>query len=359
RVVLDTSHVLDERYREARWREAKKEWGELALEPRWKVCVRAAATTLRDPLTDVYMARHFSEETRTSFRTMYDRFASAFDERLLEIDWMDAPTRDAARAKLAAMTPRIGGPQKLDGPLAPIVLGRHGENVLGVDLARTRRGFAAAGGPFDEERWRRSALDTNAFVDNTNNSIVFPAAFLRPPMFDPRATIPVQYGAIGFHLGHEMIHNFDTNGARHDKSGRLANWWTPESWKAFQSKADCIRARFAAEPPIADRRLDADRTLTENIADFGGLKLAFRAYRHAREGAKRVSVAGRYTEDQQFFMSFAQDHCVVFGDVDLMRFIERNAHAPHWLRVNAAAESSTEFQRAFGCKPKGSTCELW
>lgn len=214
----------------------------------------------------------------------------------------------------------------------------------------------------DEAAWRRSPLETNAWVDFAGNDVIFPAAFLEPPFYDPKTTLPVRYGAIGFHLGHELTHLFDNEGARYDASGKIASWWTPDTWKRFEGRTSCLEQQFAAYEPLPGVHVDAKRTLGENIADLGGLKLAFRAYREARRGATEVTVADGYTEDQQFFLSYAQDHCVKFGARDFEVFLAVNVHAPHWLRVNGAGRNLPELDRAFGCKrpePAPPCCEVW
>jgi putative endopeptidase len=329
------------------------------MPPRWKKCVNATRTTLRDTLTEEYVARYFPPASREAFAEMFAAFVSAFDERLDELAWMDEPTRSNARTKLSMMKAKIGHPERFEDHSFPIGARHHAENSLVPILELARQRFARVGGAVDRAAWHRNPLDTNAFVDNLTNTAVFPAAILQPPFLSPKATVPVNFGSIGFHLGHEMTHAFDNSGARYDGSGNLKDWWSPGMWKRFEEKTRCLQVQYAAYEPVPGIHVDGKMTLGENVADLGGLKLAFRAYRKARNGAKEVTVAGGYSEDQQFFLSHAQGFCVKFGEKDLRRFLETNVHAPHWLRVNGVVKNLPEFAAAWGCKVPEATCEVW
>ncbi len=241
RIVADMSSVLGKPFSDERAKISRALRGYFFDAPRWKTCVDATAVTLGDLVTKEYVRRYFRPETRQAVRTMFDGFVAAFGDRLGELDWLDEGTRQSARTKLSMMRAKIGYPdgESPDDGVA-IHLDTYAENVLVAKLARGKREFANVGAAVDRSTWgNRSPLETNAITEPLN-TIVNPAAVLEPPFFDLDATIPVRYGAIGFHLGHEMTHCFDVGGSRLDGAGNLKNWWTPEAWKNFEAKTSCV-----------------------------------------------------------------------------------------------------------------------
>jgi predicted metalloendopeptidase len=227
-----------------------------------------------------------------------------------------------------------------------------------------RRQLAKIGHPVDRSEWLITPPTVNAYYNVSLNEMVFPAGILQPPFFTREAGEAVNYGAIGMVMGHEFTHGFDDQGRKFDARGDLRDWWSPEVGEAFTTRAACLVRQFDGYTAVGDRHVNGTLTLGENIADLGGLKLAFAAHRAARTGQPAAGRAGGFDDDQQFFLSFAQSWCTNRRE-DLERLLANvDPHAPPRLRVNGTLANTPAFAAAFAC-PAGSQmapatrCSIW
>jgi len=223
---------------------------------------------------------------------------------------------------------------------------------------------AAIGKPLDRDEWQMSPPTVNAYYDAQRNHMVFPAGILQPPFYSVKSSIPVNLGGMGMVVGHELTHGFDDEGSQFDEKGNLEDWWSPKVGEAFKAKTGCVADQYASFEALPGLKLNGKLTLGENIADLGGLKLAFRAYRAMRAGAAEVTVADGFSEDQQFFLAHAQSWCGKMRDEAMRMQVQTNTHSPPRFRVNGPLMNMPEFAEAFSCSPGAAmrpakTCSVW
>jgi predicted metalloendopeptidase len=260
---------------------------------------------------------------------------------------MDGPTRLRALAKLDALTVKIGYPDHWrDYHSLVIDRGPYVLNVLKSNAFEVRRQLKKIGRPVDRSEWQVSPPTVNAYYDPSHNEIVFPAGILQPPYFSAGADDAVNYGAIGAIIGHEMTHGFDDEGRQFDPQGNLADWWTPQSAAAFQARAALIVRQFSAYHAFPDLALNGELTEGENIADLGGVKIAYAALEKLLGEAPRAPVGG-FTPEQRFFISFASTWAVSYRPEALRLQVRTNPHSPGEFRCNGPLSNLDEFAAAF------------
>jgi predicted metalloendopeptidase len=276
--------------------------------------------------------------------------------------WLDGPTRDAAQAKLDKVRDKVGAPDAWPAPPTIFLSGGDYQwQVLEVSRWKAQRNLASLAEPIDRDAWSTPPCVTTAFYSPGKNEMVFPAAILQTPQFAVGRPDAINYGTIGSIMGHELTHGFDDYGRQFDGDGKLANWWTPEAASAFVSRATCLADQYSTYEPLPGIGIDGQATLGENIADLGGLRLAYAAYK--ARGSKDP-FSGSYTGDQQFFLAYAQMQCANFRDELVRSSIRSDEHSPPKFRVNGVVANLPEFAAAFAC-PAGSAmgpvdrCEVW
>ena len=280
---------------------------------------------------------------------------------LAGLPWMGPDTRRQALAKLDAMAVKIGYPDrwrdysKLDVSSPSYVV-----NAMRADEFEFGRNLNKLGKPVDKGEWAMTPPTVNAYYSPSGNSINFPAGILQPPFFDAQADDAVNYGAIGAVIGHEMTHGFDDRGRQRDAQGNLRDWWTPEDAARFRSRAQGIVAQYSAYEALPGARVNGALTQSENIADIGGLKIAYLALEKSLAGKPRPRIDG-YTPEQRFFLSFAQIWRTKMRPEALRVRLATDPHAPPRFRVLGALADTPEFRQAFGCPadPKASPTTLW
>jgi predicted metalloendopeptidase len=240
--------------------------------------------------------------------------------------------------------------------------------VLAAARFDAHRRLAKVGAPVDREEWFMTPAVVNAYYNPSMNEMVFPAAILQPPWWNRAAPDAVNYGAVGMVVGHELTHGFDDEGRQYDGEGNLRDWWSPEVSKEFDRRAACVAEQYSRYEPLPGSRIDGKLALGENLADLGGLELAFAAMRAAREGSPETaggSLQG-FTPEQQFFVGYAQAWCAKQRDEDLRVMVRTNPHSPARFRVNGPLVNMAEFAAAFSCEPgdamaraEDDRCELW
>ncbi|ACL64614.1 Endothelin-converting enzyme 1 [Anaeromyxobacter dehalogenans 2CP-1] len=342
--------------------------GAKELQPRWKHCVGVTDEALGFALGQAYVRRHFGAEGKDRTTRLVAEIEKAMEADLGSLSWMDAPTRERAREKLARVVNKVGYPDAWrDYSTMRVDRGSFFANVLAAGRFETNRQLAKIGKPVDRGEWLMSPPAVNAYYNASMNEMVFPAGILQPPFFNREAPETVNYGAIGMVLGHELTHGFDDEGRQYDALGNLRDWWTPAVGAEFDRRAACLEKQYGAYEALPGVRLDGKLTLGENIADLGGLKLAFAAM----QAARRAQPAGDrallgFTPEQQFFVGYAQSWCSKYREQEARRRAVVDPHSPPRFRVNGPLSNLPEFARAFACaegtpmaRPAAERCEIW
>ncbi|HEX7655744.1 MAG TPA: M13 family metallopeptidase, partial [Sphingomonas sp.] len=275
-------------------------------EPRWKRGVEFTTDALTDDVSKLYVAKYFPPETKAAALDLVHNLIAAMDARIDKLTWMSPATKVKAHAKLAAFTPRIGYPDQWhDYSALKIVAGDAFGNELRANQWQSDWDAQKLGKPIMRWEWGMTPMEVNAYSNFGQVEIVFPAAILQPPFFDPKADPAINYGGIGAVIGHEMSHQFDDQGSKYDAHGRLTDWWTPEDVANFKKLTATIVAQYDAYEPLPGMHEKGALTQGENIADLAGLTTAYDAY-HKALGGKKAPVIDGFTGDQRFYLGWAQ-----------------------------------------------------
>ena len=317
---------------------------------RWLQAVELTGVGLTDAVSKPYVERHFPPATKAAMDELVANVLAAMDRRLANLEWMEPATRERARAKLAAFTPMIGYPDRwrsYDG-LEVDPGDAYGNFRRSAQWDHARR-VARIDEPVDRREWWMMPITANAYASFANNQIVFPAAYLQPPHFDPNADPAVNYGAIGYVIGHEISHHFDDQGSRRDPQGRMVPWWTEADLAAFRERTQRLVAQYDGYEALPGLNVRGSQTLGENIADNAGLAIAYDAYRLSL-GGREAPVIDGFTGDQRFFMGRAQVNRVAFREAELRRAVISGVHAPSRWRT-WAVRNHDAWYRAFEVRP--------
>ena len=302
-------------------------------EPRWKRGVALTEGTLGDEVGKAYAAKYFPPETKASMDVLVKNVLAAMGRRIDGLGWMQPETKTKARAKLANFTTKIGYPDRWkDYSKLKIVRG----DLFGNDLRANQWGFddniSKLGGSIRRWEWGMLPQTVNAYANFGMNEIVFPAAILQPPFFDPKADPAINYGGIGAVIGHEVSHHFDDQGAKYDQNGKLSDWWTESDVKAFEAAGKQLIAQYDAYKIFPDASVKGEFTLGENIGDLAGLAIAYDAYRTSLNG-KEAPVIDGMTGDQRFFLGWAQVWRRNYREANLRQRLITDSHSPSTQRV--------------------------
>jgi putative endopeptidase len=363
RVLESAAPFLPKRFVDESFAMVKLLTGQQEQRPRWKRCISYADASLGELLAQPFVAAAFGGDSKQGAQRTADGIAGAFAANLPSVGWMDDPTRERARTKLQKMTRLIGYPDHWR--TYDYAIDR--KNFAATELAASQfeSGFQLAriGKPVDKGIWQMTPPTVNAYYDPQLNEMVFPAGILQPPFFDVKSGVAVNFGAVGMIVGHELTHGFDDQGSQYDGDGNMSGWWPPHVTEAFGLRTGCVADYYARYEPLPGLHLNGKLTLGENIADMGGVKLAFAAYRAARAGAKPI-VADGFNEDQQFFLAVAQAWCTKTSDeLERLRTLT-NPHSSPRFRVLGSLSNLPEFGDAFACsagttmRPER-TCKVW
>lgn len=338
--------------------------GQKDQRPRWKRCVDATDGALGELLAQPFVKANFGGESKRAAETMVAEIGKAFSRQVQSLDWMDEATKKRAVEKLNAMAYLIGYPNKWKTYDFEVDPKGFGKNSLAARAFATKRDLEKIDKPLDRDEWQMSPPAVNAYYDSQRNHMVFPAGILQPPFYSVKSSIPVNLGGIGMVVGHELTHGFDDEGAQFDAKGNLEDWWSPKVGEAFRAKTACVADQYSGYEALPGVKVNGKLTLGENIADLGGLKLAFAAYRAMRAGAAEVTVAGGFTEDQQFFLAHGQAWCGKSRDEIARMLAQVDSHSPPRFRVNGPLVNLAEFGEAFKCSVgsplrPAKTCSVW
>ncbi|OUL56575.1 M13 family metallopeptidase [Pseudoalteromonas ulvae] len=326
--------------------------GQQEPRPRWKRAISQMSGTesLGFAIGKVYVSRYFPESSKQQMSELVENLRTALGERIDNLDWMGDETKVNARAKLAAFVPKIGYPdewQSFDGLTIT-------NNDLMGNIKNMREFFQAQDvarelQKTDRNRWGMTPQRVNAYYNSSFNEIVFPAAILQPPFFDPNADPAVNYGGIGAVIGHEMGHGFDDQGSKSDAQGIQRNWWTDSDRAAFDAKADQLAAQYSQYEPIEGNFVNGRNSLGENIGDVGGLAMAYHAYQLSLNG-KEAPIIDGLTGDQRFFLAWAQVWKEKRTEQSMLNQLRAGTHAPGRFRAQAPRNHDAWY-KAFNVQP--------
>ena len=298
------------------------------LKDRWKRGVDLVNGSLGEAVGQVYVQQYFPPAAKAKADELVKNIIAAMDQRLANLQWMAPETKVKARAKLAAFTPKIGYPDKWkDYSTLRVVRGDVLGNADRANLFEYNRQLAKIGKPVDRSEWFMTPQTVNAYANPLMNEIVFPAAILQPPFFDPNADPAVNYGAIGAVIGHEISHHFDDQGRKFDARGNLTEWWTPQDVTRFKAYTDKVVAQYSAYEPLPGAHVNGELTLGENMADLAGVNVAYDAYKISLNG-KSAPVIDGYTGDQRFFLGFGQVWQTKARDAAIRQQLTTDPHTP-------------------------------
>jgi len=325
--------------------------GAKQIQPRWKRALEATDRNMGDALGMQYVKRFFPPSAKARAMEMVENLRAAFKERLKTREWMGDDTKSKALDKLSAFRVKIGYPEKWrDYSSLTIDRGPFIANLMRASEFEFKRHLDKIGQPVDRTEWGMTPPTVNAYYNPQLNEIVFPAGILQPPFFDPEADDAVNYGGMGAVIGHEMTHGFDDEGNKFDSDGNLKDWWTPVDRNAFDARAHRLEQQYSDCVVIDTIHENGKLTLGENIADLGGLTIAFAALKKSEAGKPAVAPIDGFTPEQRFFLAWAQIWRANYRDQELRRRVILDPHAISALRVNCPLSDMPEFQHAFGLK---------
>ena len=319
--------------------------------PRWKRGVAVVESSMGEALGHLYVEAVFPESSKQRMQTLVDHLLEAYRQSIETLPWMGPDTREEALRKLAALNTKIGYPTRWRDYSALVI--RPGDllgNLMRASQCETRRQINKLGQPIDREEWGMTPQTVNAYYSARLNEIVFPAAILQPPFFNPQADDAVNYGAIGAVIGHEISHAFDDQGSQSDGQGNLRNWWTDTDRQQFSQRTRALVAQYSAYSPLPGYFVNGELTLGENIADNSGLAIAFKAYHLALANESAPSIDG-LSGDQRFYCGWVQVWRSRARDAETIRLLKVDPHAPAAVRANGALVNQPGYQAAFGTQP--------
>jgi endothelin-converting enzyme/putative endopeptidase len=332
--------------------------------PRWKRCVRLVDSQLGEALGREFVDRTFTKDTKQNTVQMTRRIEQAMEDDINQLTWMGPETKKQALEKLHAVVNKIGYPDRWrDYSSVEVRRNDFLGNVHRATMFESKRQLAKMGKPLDRGEWGMTPPTVDAYYNPQMNDVNFPAGVLQPPLFDPRMDDAPNYGNTGGTIGHELTHGFDDQGRQFDSKGNLRDWWTKEDGAEFEKRAQCIVDQYAQYTIVDDIKINSKLTEGEDVADLGGLILAYMAWK-AQTKDLHLEDRESFTPDQRFFIGYAQWACENQRPENLRANAITNEHSPGKYRVNGLMVNLPEFQRAFSCKVgqpmvRENRCRVW
>ena len=335
--------------------------------PRWKKVLSAVNGNLGEALGQIYVKKYFPAEAKEKMVKLVENMRAAFAGRIKNLDWMTEPTKVKALEKLAAIKVKVGYPDKWrDYSKLDIVADNYVQNILNSNKFDFAYTCSKINKPVDRGEWHMSPQTVNAYYSPNMNEIVFPAAILQYPFFDVRADDAVNYGGIGAVICHEMTHGFDDQGRQYSKDGNLEDWWTEEDAIKFAEKTKVLVDQFNNYVELDTLHVNGELTLGENIADNGGIIIAYDGLMRALEQNPAPETIDGLTPTQRFVLSWAQVWRQNIRDEELQKRLRDDVHSPGDARVNGALPNFDPFYEAFNVKeedkmylPKSERVVIW
>jgi putative endopeptidase len=321
--------------------------GQPAQRERWKRAIQAVNGALGEAVGELYVAKRFPPESKAQMEVLVENLRKGYAQHIASVPWMTPETKAVALEKLAAFRSKIGYPNKWrDYSKLEVKSGDAFGNRERAEVFEWKRQVARLNKPSDRDEWGMTPQTVNAYYNPVFNEIVFPAAILQAPFFDPKSDAAVNYGAIGGVIGHEMGHGFDDQGAKSDAKGVLRTWWKQQDIEAFKKRIDALSDQYGEFEPLPGVHINGRLTLGENIGDLGGLTIAHDAYMISLAGATPPRIGG-YTADQRFFLSWAQVWRALNREQALRNQILTDPHSPEQFRVNGVVRNIDAWYSAF------------
>ena len=327
--------------------------GQQELKPRWKRSLSVTDGALGEALGEMYVAKYFPPEAKERMLKLVENLRISLGEHIDSLEWMSAETKAKAKEKLAAFYVKIGYPDKWRDYSGLTIDPKksYWDNVREAAIFESDYMLSDVNKPVDKTRWLMSPQTVNAYYNPTTNEICFPAGILQPPFFYMDADDAVNYGGIGVVIGHEMTHGFDDQGRQYDKDGNLKDWWTAEDAKQFNLRADKLADQYSSIIVLDTVHANGRFTLGENIADHGGLRVSYTAFKNATKGQDLKPIDG-FTPDQRFYFAYAGLWAQNIRDEEILRLTKIDPHSLGKWRVNAALRNLESFFQAFGITEK-------
>lgn len=365
-LLQNTADELSSAFVDAAFEYSKALTGTQKLKPRWERIYMATDGSLGEALGQLYVKKFFTEDAKKRMLELVNNLEKSFDNRIAYLDWMSDSTRQVAKAKLHAFLKKIGFPDKWrDYSKVKVGRGTYFENL--ESAARNEHEFQVAqvGKPVDKTLWQMTPPTINAYYNPTINEIVFPAGILQFPFFDPNADDAINYGGIGMVIGHEMTHGFDDQGSQYDKEGNMKDWWSRQDKEKFQARVNQVIKLYDGFTVLDSVHVIGALTVGENMADIGGIAIAYDAFKMTKQGQDTTRIDG-FTPDQRFFMSFAQIWRSKYKDESVRQRINTDPHSPAMWRVLGPLMNFTPFYQAFNVKegdkmykPESERIKIW
>ena len=346
-MLLIAAPYLDQQARDIYFGFTQALYGMAAQRPVEQYVLTAVNGLMPDAMGQLYVAEYFSPEAKADIEQLVDNLIAAFRVRLENNSWMSPETKAAAMEKLDAMKVKVGYPDKWETYENYAICDSYWPPVFDSLVAQAHDDMGEYGQPIDKGKWWMSPQTVNAGYDPSNNDITFPAAILQPPFYDPEADPASNYGAIGFVIGHEITHAFDLQGSQFDKDGNYANWWTDADLTAFDALNDKVVAEYDKVEVLPDLFVNGQLTVTENVADLGGLQVAFDALQLALQHSGDPGEIDGFTQAQRFFIAAAQVWREKVRDEALRSLVQSDSHSPAIARATLPAENMDAFYEAF------------
>jgi len=351
-VMDDAASALSSDFVNAKFAYAGKALsGQEKLKPRWERMYQVVDNNLGEALGQLYVKKYFTEDAKKRMLELVNNLQMAFSARIERLDWMSDSTKKIAREKLFAFLKKIGYPDKWrDYSKVSISRDTYFANLMACARNEYQYQISKVGQPVDRNEWGMTPPTINAYYNPLFNEIVFPAGILQFPYFDMDADDAINYGAIGMFIGHEMTHAFDDQGAQFDKDGNLKNWWGREDSVKFVAKSNMVIKLYNGFTVLDTLHVNGALTNGENIADIGGLNIAYDAFKMTKQGKDTARIDG-LTPDQRFFISYAQGWRDKEKDEAIRQGINTDPHAPSMYRVNGPLMNCPPCYTAFNLQP--------
>lgn len=343
--------VLSKAFADARFEFSRVFSGMKKQNDTWKKMIRRVDHDLGELLGQLYVKKYFTPEARQRMNELVNNLQVAFEARIKKLDWMSDSTKQKATDKLHAFLKKIGYPEKWKNYDDVTISRDHFyENNQSTRLHDFREMVGKVGKPVDRTEWGLTTPTVNAYYNPTNNEIVFPAGILQYPFFNLGADDAINYGAVGMVIGHEMTHGFDDQGREYDAAGNMQNWWQKEDAEKFKAKTAGVVKQYNGFILLDSLHVNGALTLGENLADIGGLAIAYDAFKMTKQGQDNEKIDG-FTPDQRFFLGFAQAWREKYRDELERTLLNSDPHSPDKFRVNGPVSNFGPFYEAFGVKP--------
>ena len=349
-LVSSVTAALPQAYGDEAFKYSQALSGAKKQQPRWKRMLGSTDRALGEAFGQLYVDKAFSPAAKARAKQMIENLRVAYAERIQATDWMSAATKKEALTKLNAFTVKIGYPDKWKN-YATLNVSRESylNNLLAAREWANKDEISKFGKPIDRGEWGMTPPTVNAYYNPPMNEIVFPAGILQPPFYDPKADDAVNYGGIGAVIGHEMTHGFDDQGRQYDAKGNLRDWWTKGDADKFNAKAAIVGRQYDAFSPLDSVHVNGKLTMGENLADLGGLTIAYQAFEKTPQAKAKVKIDG-FTPEQRFFLGYAQIWRSNIRPEAVRQQVQTDPHSPGQFRTNGPLMNMPEFYQAFGCQ---------